>query len=180
MNKNGNTYEQKFRISEYQLSRLNVLIEDIRRCCEDRQLFEAGKFGLPYSEIRCLMLFGSERYLTVKGIAEQLEVAKSRVTKLVNSMNEKGLIESAVDPADGRVRLLRLTPEGRRAVERIKDFQKQMQAKILEKLDPAGRNRVISGLELLRSAMLEAKAEMEGGEKENIQSFKQTNEVDHV
>ncbi|MFP4194073.1 MAG: MarR family winged helix-turn-helix transcriptional regulator [Desulfosalsimonas sp.] len=168
MNKNGTTYEQKLKVSGYQVSRLNELIEDIRRCCEDRQLFEAGEFGLPYSEIRCLMLFGNERYLTVKGIAERLEVAKSRVTKIVNGMNEKGLIERATDPADGRVRLLRLTPEGRRTVREIKDFQKQMQSRILEKLAPTDRSRVISGLELLRTAMLEAKAEMEGGGKENI------------
>lgn len=148
-------------IPGHQLQRLNQLIDEIRRCCDDKHLIEVEEFGLPYAEIRCLMLFGGERYLTVKGISERLEVAKSRVTKLVNSINEKGLAERTVDPSDGRVRLLRLTPAGREIVDRITAFQKQIQTKILEKLDPSDRSRVISGLEILRAAMQEAKSEME-------------------
>ncbi|MFW5908734.1 MAG: MarR family winged helix-turn-helix transcriptional regulator [Desulfosalsimonas sp.] len=166
-------------IPGYQVSRLNELIEDVRRCCEGRQLFESLELGLPYSEIRCLMLFGNERYLTVKGISERMEVAKSRVTKIVNDMNKKGLIERTTDPADRRVRLLRLTAEGRRAIEQIADLQKRLQARILEKLEPADRSRVISGLELLRSAMQEAKAEMHSGEIHNGSGAKLTDEVEN-
>jgi DNA-binding MarR family transcriptional regulator len=164
-------------IPEYQVSHLSELIEDIRRCCQDRQIFESLELGLPYSEIRCLMLFGNERYLTVKGISERMEVAKSRVTKIVNDMNKKNLLERTTDPADGRVKLLRLTAEGRRVVEKITDLQKQLQVKILQKLEPADRSRVISGLELLRSAMHEAKAEMRSGETSNASGIKLTNEV---
>jgi DNA-binding MarR family transcriptional regulator len=164
-------------IPEYQVSHLSELIEDIRRCCQDRQIFESLELGLPYSEIRCLMLFGNERYLTVKGISERMEVAKSRVTKIVNDMNKKNLLERTTDPADGRVKLLRLTAEGRRVVEKITDLQKQLQVKILQKLEPADRGRVISGLELLRSAMHEAKAEMRSGETSNASGIKLTNEV---
>lgn len=177
MNKKMHTDNPSRQIPGHQVGRLNELIEDVRRCCEDRQLFECLEFGLPYSEIRCLMLFGNERYLTVKGIAERMGVAKSRVTKIVNDMNKKGLIERAADPADGRVRLLRLTAEGRRAVEQIADLQKRLQTKILEKLEPADRSRVISGLELLRSAMHEAKAEMQGGGISNASGVKLTGEV---
>lgn len=164
-------------IPGYQVSHLSELIEDIRRCCQDRQIFESLELGLPYSEIRCLMFFGNERYLTVKGISERMEVAKSRVTKIVNDMNKKNLLERTADPADGRVKLLRLTAEGRRVVEKITDLQKRLQAKILEKLEPADRSRAISGLELLRSAMHEAKAEMRRGETSNASGVKLTNEV---
>jgi DNA-binding MarR family transcriptional regulator len=163
MNENLPSVEELGSVSEEQVVRLHVLIEEVRRCCEDRRLFEAAEVGLPYAEIRCLMLFGDERYLTVKGISGRLEVAKSRVTNIVNSINKKGLVERAPDPADGRVRLLRLTAKGRRIVEKIRIFQKCMEEKILQKLDPADRSRVISGLELLRAAMKEAKAEMQGG-----------------
>ncbi|MFW6081592.1 MAG: MarR family winged helix-turn-helix transcriptional regulator [Desulfosalsimonas sp.] len=160
MNEIFDTNKYSSGIPEHQLTRIGGLIEDVRRCCEDRLLLEAQQMGLPCAEIRCLLLFGDERYLTVKGIAQRLEVAKSRVTKLVNSMNEKGLIERGEDPEDGRVRLLRLTRQGSRIVERIQGFQKTMLAKILEKLDPEERRRVISGLELLRSAMHEVKDEI--------------------
>lgn len=180
MNENAHKSGRTQFVPPNQLHRLNELIEDVRQCCEDKHLAEAEELGLPCAEIRCLLLFGSERYLTVKGIAERLEVAKSRVTKIVNSMNEKGLVERAPDPADGRVRLLRLKPAGRRIVERANALQKQMQAIILEKLDPADRSRVISGLELLRAAMHEAKADMAAGSTGRAPGFNQTDEVDHV
>jgi DNA-binding MarR family transcriptional regulator len=166
--------------SAHQLHRFHELIEDVRGCCEDKQVIEAEEFGVPSAEIRCLLLFGSERYLTVKGIAERMEVAKSRVTKIVNSMNKKGLIKITPDPADGRVKLLRLTREGRELEERVHVFQERMQAVILGKLDPADRRRVISGLELLRSAMHEAKAEMKAEKTGKISGAIQTDEVEHA
>jgi len=148
-------------VFEFQKQRLNVLISEVRQCCEDKRLFESLKFGLPPAEIGCLRLFKNERYLTVKGIADQLDVAKSRVTHLINSMNKKGLIYRMVDPADGRIKILRLTPEGRKIVDAVTRFQAGMHQKILSRLEPEDRNKVISGLELLRSAMQEVKEEME-------------------
>ena len=172
MNDNSKSNDQTEHMPAYQLQQLSQLIDEVRQCCEDKQFIEIEEFGLPYAEIRCLMLFGGERYLTVKGISERLEVAKSRVTKIVNSINEKGLAERAADPSDGRVRLLRLTPAGHEIVERITAFQKQIQIKILEKLDPSDRRRVISGLELLRAAMQEAKIEMESTMRDHASGVK--------
>jgi len=163
---------------DHQVLQLHLLINEVQRCCEDKRLFESGALGLPHAEIRSLMLFKGERYLTVMAMAERLEVAKSRVTKLVNSMYKKGLIQRTQDPLDGRVRLLRPTNEGRRILEGIMELQKTMQEKILAKLDPEDRSRVISGLELLRSAMQTVKAEMKASS--GTSGAKQTNEVENV
>ncbi len=140
-----------------QMKRLQELINEVQRCCEDKRLYEAAKFGIPYAEIKILTLFGSERYLTAMGIAERLDVAKSRVTKLVNSMFDKGLIERMDDPKDARVKLLSLTIEGKKKASEIEEFQGEIQARILGTLEPEDRSRVIAGLELLRSAMREVK-----------------------
>jgi DNA-binding MarR family transcriptional regulator len=88
----------------YQTFRLRNLILEMVQCCEDRKLYESHTFGLPYSELKCLMLFDGERYLTVKGIARRLDVAKSRVTKIVNGLIEKGLVKQIDDPGDARIR----------------------------------------------------------------------------
>ena len=65
----------------YQTMRLKDIIAEIVQCCDDRKLYESQKLGLPYSELKCLMLFLGERYLTVKGIAEKLQVAKAESPK---------------------------------------------------------------------------------------------------
>ena len=82
MNKKSATINEE--LLRYQAERLQDLINEMLQCCDDRKLYESQRFNLPYAELKCLMLFKGERYLTVKGIAQKLDVAKSRVTKIVN------------------------------------------------------------------------------------------------
>jgi len=137
----------------YQTSRLQNLIGEMLQCCEDRKLLQSQKFELPYSELKCLMLFNGERYLTVKGIAQRLEVAKSRVTKIINGLIDKGLVRRIEDPDDGRIKLISLTPIGEEKSKDIEAFQREIHQKILLNLGSDERKTVLSNLDLLRTAM---------------------------
>ena len=144
----------------YQTLRLKDLIGEIIQCCEDRKLYESQKFGLPYSELKCLMLFDRERYLTVKGIAERLDVAKSRVTKIIDGLIAKELAERAEDPKDARIKLINLTPAGQKKSAEIKDFQMGIHRKLLLHLSAGERKNVLSHLELLRAEMEAVKQQL--------------------
>ncbi len=144
----------------YQSQRLQGLMREILQCCQERMLFESHKFGLPQAELKCLMLFGMERYLTVKGIAQKMEVAKSRVTKIIDGLSKKRLIQSTEDPNDGRVKLLSLTPAGHKKSKEIDAFLREIHQKILDQLDSEQRKVLLSSLELLRSSMEAVKAEL--------------------
>jgi DNA-binding MarR family transcriptional regulator len=144
----------------YQTSRLQSLIKEVQQCCEDRKLYESSRFGLPYSEIKCLLIFNGERYLTVKNMAERLEVAKSRVTKLINDLALKKLVEKISDPKDSRVKLISLTPMGRKISNEVNSFQNDIHMKILSQMNEEERKAVISKLELLRTSMEAVKAQM--------------------
>lgn len=138
---------------DYQTLRLKDLIAEMIECCEDRKLYETRRFGLPYAETKCLMLFIGERYLTVKGISQKLEVAKSRVTKLVDGLIDKGLLERISDPKDGRIKLISVSPEGDKVSKTIEAFQKDIHKQILVQMEDDERKRMLSYLETLRSAM---------------------------
>jgi len=144
----------------YQAGRLQNLITEMIGCCEDRKLYESHRFGLPYSELKCLMLFDGERYLTVKGIAQKLEVAKSRVTKIIDGLIRKELAQRFEDPKDARIKLITLTPAGRKKAEEIRDFQKDIHRQILVHLGDDESNIVLSKLEMLRSAMESVKKQL--------------------
>ncbi len=144
---------------EYQTDRIQNLIAEMVECCEDRKLYESRKFGLPYSELKSLMLFNGERYLTAKVMAQKLDLAKSRITKLTKGLLTKGLIDQIDDPADARIKLLRLSPKGSELAERIQSFQKDIHRQVLLQMDEAERKHVLSYMESLRSAM-EAVKEM--------------------
>lgn len=144
----------------YQAQRLQELIAEMVKCCEDRKLFETGKFGLPYAELRCLLLFDGERYLTVKGISQKLDVTKSRVTKIVNGLVEKGLVRQNDDPHDARVKLISVTQAGKEKCQEIAAFQRELHRYILLHLDADERKGIFSYLELLRSAMEAVKEQL--------------------
>ena len=61
-----------------------------------------------------------ERYLTVKTISQKLDVAKSRVTKIIEGLMRRKLVERIEDPRDGRVKLITLTSEGHKKSKEIK------------------------------------------------------------
>jgi len=126
---------------------------ELMDCCEDRKVHETGKFTLPYAELKCLMLFRGERYLTVKGIAQKLGVAKSRVTKLINGLFEKRLVNRIDDPEDARIRLISLSGKGKAVAEEIEDFEQAIFRGMLIQIETQERKTVLDSLETLRSAM---------------------------
>ena len=144
----------------YQTSRFKSLIKEIQQCCDDRKLYECSRFGLPYAELKCLLLFTGERYLTVKNLAERLEVAKSRVTKLINDLTGKKMVEKIEDPKDSRVKLISLTPLGIKIAKEVNNFQQEIHMNILSQMNEEERKDVISKLELLRASMEAAKTQM--------------------
>ena len=144
----------------YQVIRLQNLISEVVECCDDRKLYESKKFELPYAELKCLLLFKGERYLTVKQIAMHLDVAKSRITKLINSLELKGLVERIADPQDARMKLINLTPYGQRMMEEVNMFQKDLHRQILLQFSEDERKKVLSNVELLRAAMESVKGRL--------------------
>jgi len=144
----------------YQAHRLQDLIAEMLKCCEDRKVYESGKFALPYAELKCLLLFDGQRYLTVTDSAQKLEVAKSRVTKIVNGLKEKRLVEEIDDPKDARIKLISLTPAGHTRFNEIAAFQRGLYRTLLLQVDADERKHVLSKLELLRSAMEAVKEDL--------------------
>jgi len=137
----------------HQTLRLKDLIAGMNNCCEERNLIEKHRFSLPYAELKCLILFKGEKYLTVKGIALKLEVAKSRVTKLIDGLSRKGLVKRINDPEDARIRLISLSPKGKALVDEIEKFQEHLYQEILLQLEEPERKNILTHLETLRSAM---------------------------
>lgn len=138
---------------EEQARRLRSLVGEIVQCCHERQGLETERFGLPAAELRCLVLFEPEGYLTAGQLANHLDVGKSRVSRLVESLLQRGLLDSVEDRSDRRVKLLKLSRAGRAKVAEIDDFILKMHCQVLELLEPTQRTGVLATLEMLWSSM---------------------------
>lgn len=149
--------DQSTEFLERQTQRLRDLITEMIRCCEGRNLLEMKRFSLPTAELKCLTLFKGEKYLTIKGMAQKLDVAKSRVTLLIDSLVKKGLVNKIDDPADGRIKLISLSPKGKALTDEIEEFQARLYREVLLKLEAQERTEIISHLGILTSVMEEVR-----------------------
>ena len=88
-----------------------------------------------------------------------MNVVKSRVTKIINGMIKKGLLQRIKDPEDSRISLLSLTAEGHKKIGEINSFLTSIHQEVLAQIHPEQRNSLLTHLELLRVSM-EAVKEM--------------------
>jgi DNA-binding MarR family transcriptional regulator len=58
--------------------------------------------------------------------------------ELVHTLEQRGYLERGTDPSDGRAKLVRLTPKGRRAVRHAIEEIAQIEAEWLKRYNQAG------------------------------------------
>lgn len=146
-------------ISNYQIQQFQTLVTKLFQCCQERVQYQSERFKLPDAELRCLLLFDEERYLTSKGITYKMNVVKSRVTKIIDGLVKKKLVQRIPDPEDSRITLLSLTTEGQRKLNEIKEFHEYVNHHVLMQMEPEQRKNMLSNLDLLKASM-EAVKEM--------------------
>jgi len=146
-------------VSEYQLDKFQELIAKLFQCCQERMQYQCDRFQLPDAEFRCLLLFGDERYLTAKSIAHRMNVVKSRVSKIIDGLIRKDLIQRIADPEDSRVKLLSLTSVGQKKINEIKSFMEDVHGQVLSQMAPDQRQTMLTNLDILKASM-EAVKEM--------------------
>ena len=146
-------------VTEFQLDKFQDLIARLYQCCQERMQYQCERFDLPDAEFRCLGLFGEERYLTAKSIAHRMNVVKSRVSKIIDGLIKKNLIQRTRDPEDSRVQLLSLTPGGQRKITEINSFMEEVYGQVLSQIAPDQRQAMLTNLDILKASM-EAVKEM--------------------
>jgi DNA-binding MarR family transcriptional regulator len=115
--------------------------------------YQCERFSLPDAELRCLTLFGEERYLTAKSIAHKMNVVKSRVSKIIDGLINKNLIQRVKDPGDSRISLLSLTADGQAKLNDINQFLNDIHSQVLMQMAPDQRQSVLTNLDILKASM---------------------------
>ena len=148
-------------ISAYQLDKFQKLIAKLFQCCQERMQYQCDRFQLPDAEFRCLVLFGEDRYLTSKSIAHKMNVVKSRVSKIIDGLIKKNLIQCIADPEDSRVKLLSLTSAGQKKINEINQFMENLHIQVLSQMAPDQRKAMLTNLDILKASMESVKDMME-------------------
>ena len=82
-------------------------------------------------------------------LASAIGADKTRIIGVLDDLQERGLIRREPDPADRRVRLLALTPEGRRLRAAVRRDIRRLEEELLGRLAPADREGLLRALRIL-------------------------------
>ncbi|MCB1406644.1 MAG: winged helix-turn-helix transcriptional regulator [Rhodobacteraceae bacterium] len=127
--------------------RLNAAASRISRAFAERYREE---FGISIPEWRVLVHLYHAGDVSVRDIEARVDMEKSKVSRAATRLEAAGLITKAVNDADRRLLLLRLTPDGLALVARLIPVAMQFQTEMLAQL-----GGLAPGLEAGLSALLD-------------------------
>jgi DNA-binding MarR family transcriptional regulator len=106
-------------------------------------------FGVGIPEWRVMALLGQFDRLTARDVGELSQMHKTKVSRAVSELSERGLVERTPNREDRREAFLSLTAPGRRIYEQIAPMALSFEARLMEDVPPedlAAFDRVLSML----------------------------------
>jgi DNA-binding MarR family transcriptional regulator len=101
-----------------------------------RRLRQEAEAGITPSMLSALSSAERRGPLTMRDLCAAEQVQPPTMTRIVAALVEAGLVVREADEVDGRVAWVRVTPEGRRLLERSRRRKEAYLAKALRVLDP--------------------------------------------
>jgi MarR family transcriptional regulator, transcriptional regulator for hemolysin len=137
---------------------LGFLLRESSRLMRRRFVHHAREAGLPLnrSEASLLWQVFHEPGTNQAKVASELDIETITVVRLVDSLEEAGLIERRPHSADRRVRTLWLTAAGEEAAARIRAIADLVRAEALAGVPIAERQRLLTLLQAIRSNLWKA------------------------
>lgn len=112
---------------------------------------------LSASGVHAIVEIGRANSLTAKALSEILMLEKSTVSRLIQSLGYRGLIEEIRSPADGRAKLLALTEDGRDLLRQIECYAISQVASAMAPLSKRQQMTIRDGLETYAGSLRAAR-----------------------
>jgi DNA-binding MarR family transcriptional regulator len=110
-------------------------------------------FGLEARQFAALRRIGFAEGGTQQSIGEQLKVSASRMVKLIDELEERGLLERRPSPSDRRAHALYLTDTGSLLLERAAAAAAAFDAELTSALTETERVQLLGLLDRLATAL---------------------------
>ena len=140
--------------------RMLQLFEQMRETRPGPGCAHLKQLNLSFSHLRALHMLAPDQVLSMKDLAEQLQLAPPSVTALTRRLVQTGLVERTTHAEDSRVSLLSLTDRGRRLHDQLSEEHIERMARLLQGLAEHEQDQF---LDLLERAVHAMAAEPEAG-----------------
>jgi DNA-binding MarR family transcriptional regulator len=109
----------------------------------------ARRFGLSIPEWRLIAVLGRFGPLSANGVAGRTYMDKVRVSRAVQRLLDRGLVERTTDAADRRRSILQLSPEGAAIRAEVAPLALDIESRLMAVLSPTDRADLDRILKLL-------------------------------
>lgn len=103
---------------------------------EARISADLRRADLTLARFHVLVALAKEGPMSQQKLADHLLVTKGNVVGLIDKLSARGFVERQSSATDRRVNVLRVTPAGRRIVERTLPRQMELIANLMQPLNP--------------------------------------------
>ncbi len=133
--------------------RMANLVFTLRQKCAAKDMVFVRRLHITPAEFNCLLQFFNNDGLNVKELANRLHITPGGVTRIVTSLEKKGILKREIAPHDRRGILVSLTEEGKKVVYEIKHASEELHGEILEKIEDEHREAIVFAIEQLINAI---------------------------
>jgi len=133
--------------------RLFELILAVKRKCQSNEEQIQEELGLSPGQFHGLIVLNDGQEITGCEFAERMALSPSRGSRVLNSLVVAGYAKTRGRPGDRRSIIVRLTPQGRKAKQRIASEMKACEGRLRTSLDRDSLAHVMHALELLEATL---------------------------
>lgn len=130
---------------------LGFLLSDVSRLLRRRFDERARQSGASVAQWRVLKILDRQPGLNQGQLAEMLEVEPITCCRMIDRLEESGLVERRRDPADRRAWRIHLTGKAAPVLADLHILAGEMIEDALHGLNPAEREQLIASLQTIRS-----------------------------
>ncbi len=124
------------------------------------------RLGLTAMQVAVLGVVHGQENPTMSDVAADQFVHRPAATRVVNELVERKFIVRVPDPSDRRVVRLRLTPQGRRSVDRVHAEVAALLARVLDHMSAAEQQALLLGLASFIRAVSAVEAELKADKQQ--------------
>ena len=139
-----------FRLEDFLPFRLNVLALEVS---ERLWTIYAERFGLDIPQWRILANLASRGEATAQTIAGVTRSHKSTISRAVQDLAGRGLIERDVSDTDKRAYALRLTPEGRKLFRQLLPLVLSFESELVASISDSDGKALLRGIGALEQSL---------------------------
>ena len=129
------------------------LIGNISGCFESYERACGTYMGVTTSQAGAILAFPLKDGLTMNELSKAVSLEISTMTRMVDQLVEKGLVERQTDAKDRRVVRVGLTEEGRKLHKRLEDALQSFYTSALNKFPKEEQREIIKNLQHIFTAV---------------------------